>query len=155
MSIGMVRWTPQKVMSAKDPAEAFAGYCEQVAGTPYPTATEMRVLRKKANLFFEQYPQCDWVTLCAVARWTVSRRRRFARVSQIVDQYRYAFEKGAIPELDARNAVDPHLESQITAALFDESDPVWRRRLLLAQSQVDRREVYSMWWNERSRLVRR
>lgn len=138
-------WTPSDVQNAADPAKAFADYCQQTMGVPWPTIGDLKILRKKANEFFEHYPQADWTTLCRVAQWCRSRKRRCSRVWLVVDEFRNAWAKGGLPELDPRDNADERVEEGIERALEAEERPEWRRRLIAARGVDARREAYQEW----------
>lgn len=142
-SIWRTNWTPDLVMAAPDPVKAFAEYCQQICGVPWPTGQDMLTLRKKVNEFFDHYPRLDWYSLCRVAQWCRSTRRRLARVWQVVDAFRPAFVAGALPELNTNR--DEDLDAAIGDALTQESDRTWRRRLLVAQGNDARRAILAEW----------
>lgn len=138
-------WTPDMVNADADSTRAFAEYCQQTIGIPWPTKKDMIILRKKCNDFFTLYPHCDWRTLCRVAVFLRDRKRRPARVWMVVDEHRKAWSHGAIPELNENAHTNEHVEANIAHALATETDESWRRRLMLAQGNIARREVYREW----------
>lgn len=148
MAHGMIRWTPVMVNEADDPYYAFCEYAKQTLGVPHPSRTGMAALRRKCKVFFKEYPHTDWYTLCRVVGWMAANKRRVPDVFMIVDNYRYAWAKGALPELDPRNMEDPEADAMISQALSVETDERWRRRLLLAQAPHEKREVYASWQEE-------
>lgn len=145
MSLGMIRWTPQKVQDADNPYEAFAEYTQQVLGTPWAGRKDLNMLKNRMDAFFGRYPHCDWQTPCRVVRWMAARKVRVSRV-WVVDEYvRKAWAAGALPELDPSQAENPQADTLINSALAEETDPVWRKRLILAQSSFSKMEVWSRW----------
>jgi hypothetical protein len=143
-------WTPDAVQNAKDPAKAFAEYAQQSLGVPWPSYKDLILLRKKANEFFGHYPDADWRTLCRVVSWAANRKRRYARVWALVDDFRKAYRDGALPELDP--GVVRHSQSvqeMVDQALSAETDDVWRTRLLLANGRMQQEEVLASWRRER------
>lgn len=138
-------WTPDLVQAAPDQTRAFAEYIQQTLGVPWPTAKDMTILRKKCNEFFGHYPDLDYRSLCRVVVYCRTRKRRPPRMWMVVDEFRKAWSAGALPELDPVYREDENLDEKINAALATEQDPVWRRRLLLAQGPSARREVYAAW----------
>lgn len=138
-------WTPELVNADPDPNRAFAEYCQQTLGIPWPTKQDMAILRKKTREFFKQYPHCNWHTLCRVVVFLRGKKRRPARVWMCVDEYRKAWSHGVIPEINENRHTNEHIEANIAHALEIETDEVWRRRLMLAQGAITRREVYAEW----------
>lgn len=138
-------WTPDLVNAAEDPTRAFAEYVQQTLGVPWPTQRDMVILRKKVNDFFELYPQADYRTLCRVVVFMRSRKRRVSRMWMVVEEFRKAWAAGQLPELDPGYVRDDGIKTLIEEALTVETDPVWRRRLLLAQGPASQREVYVSW----------
>lgn len=138
-------WTPDDVQHAEDKPRAFASYAQQVLGTPFPTAKQLAVLRKRTKEFLEQYPQADWRTLCRVVIWCRQRRRRPGQVHYVLDEVRRAWASGALPELDPRDRVEDDVEASITAALERETREEWRRALLGARGVDARRKVLQAW----------
>ncbi len=148
MAYGMKRWTPAMVNEADDPYFAFCEYTKQVLGVPHPTNADKVILRRKCKAFFKEYPHTDWFTMCRIVNWMVRNKRRVPKMYMVVDHYRYAWAKGALPELDPRYAEDAEADAMIAQALAVESDERWRRRLLLAQDPIQKREVYASWREE-------
>lgn len=138
-------WTPDLVQAAPDPTRAFAEYIQQTLGVPWPTVRDMAILRKKCNDFFDHYPNLDYRTLCRVVIYCRNRKRRPARMWMVVEEFRKAWSSGALPELEPSTQQDDGLEEKIIAAIQTEQDPVWRRRLMLAQGVAARQEVYQSW----------
>lgn len=145
MTLLLENWTPDKVAGADDPAMAFADYCQQTLGVPWPTIKDQTILRKKIREFFEHYPQADYYTLCRIVEFARTRRRRYGRVWAVVEGFRDAFEAGFLKELDPRANTDLDLEVRIELALEKESDPEWRRRLICASGVSARQEAYAEW----------
>lgn len=143
-------WTPDEVQNAPDPAKAFAEYAQQSLGVPWPSYKDLILLRKKAKEFFEHYPDADWRTLCRVVTWAANRKRRYARVWALVDDFRRAYRDGALPELSpgvVRQSAS--VQEMVDDALKVETDEVWRRRLLLADGRMQQEEVLAAWRRER------
>lgn len=141
-------WTPDAVQNADDQAKAFAEYAQQTLGVPWPTLKDLVMLRKKAKDFFVHYPDADWRTLCRVVVWAANRKKRYARVWMLVDDFRKAWATGALPELDPHTRTDVDVEAEIHAALAKEQDQTWRRRLGLAQGSERQKEVLAAWRRE-------
>lgn len=142
-------WTPEDVMANDDPAMAFACYCQQIMGTPWPTIKDQVVLRKAAAEFFEYYPHATWHTLCKVALWCKQKKKRCPRVHLVVNAFRDAWADGALPELDA-NRTDTSLEDKIKALLESgELDEGWRARFARTTGTEARRAAYEDWVNSR------
>lgn len=138
-------WTPVDVATADDPYKAFAEYCQQIIGVPWATQKDLIVLRKRGKEFFGHYPHADWYTLCRVASWCRSRRRRLPRVFMVIDEFRNAWKAGVLPELDPANRQETNVEEAIAAALEIETRQDWRRRLIGARGIEARREAYREW----------
>lgn len=141
----LTQWTPEKVQAADDPPKAFADYCQQTIGTPWPTLKDMIVLRRKIKDFFALYPQCNYVSLCRVAQWARSHKKRPTRAWLIMDMFREAWRDGYLPELDPAERRDENIEDNISTALDEETRPEWRSRLLGARGVEARREAYEEW----------
>jgi hypothetical protein len=148
----LTHWTPEKVQAAKDRPRAFAEFCQQTIGTPWPTIKDMTILRRKIKEFFARYPQCDYHSLCRVAQWTRSRKRRPTRTWMVVEFFREAWRDGYLPELDPAEQTEASVEEGIAFALDEERRPEWRRRLLGARGVEARREAYQEWLNDRPRI---
>lgn len=144
MAYGMKMITPQMVNESDDPAKLFCEYAQQRIGIPRATARDVMAVKKKAKLFFEEYPHTNWTTLCKVVVWMVANKRRVPNVHGVIDNYRYAWAKGQLPELDPANMEDPEADHLIREALKIETDELWRRRLIMA-TPSHKREVYEFW----------
>lgn len=145
----LTTWTPQLVVDAPDPVNAFAEFAQQRLGVPWPTQRDMAILRKKIGEFFDHYPRLTFHTLCRVVEWARQRRWRFDRVWKVIDAFRRAWTDGAIPELDPAQQRDERLDASIAQALESETDPVWRRWLIGAEGEDARRKVLEDWRAER------
>lgn len=134
-----------------DDPVSFASYVQQVTGTPYPNGKDMAILRKKLKEFFGQHPHMDYKVLCDTVDWCRSKKRRFAHVWQVVGQFRYAWQAGAIDF--SNDPVRALVERGIDSALEVEMDREWRSRLAYAQSGAqtpeEARKVYEEWKTER------
>lgn len=128
-----------------DSPEKLTDYICQTTGTPWATIKDQVLMRKKCNEFFERYPHLDYSTLCHVADWCKRRRRRYSHAWKVVDAFRYAYEDGALPEVDQRVRPEPEVESGIEEALEMETDRIWRMRLIGTDGQKFRREVLEDW----------
>lgn len=140
---------PEDIPQHKDPYLACAHYVRQNLGTPGMSKQDLVVFRKKANVFFSENPQCNWYTICRVVGWCKNRHKRPPKIWSLFSFIPYAWADGAVPELDPDH-VDLPTEEAITAALEVESDPVWRRKLLVAQGRTARAEALAEWRGERS-----
>jgi hypothetical protein len=135
---------PEDVAKSSDPARAFAHYARQRLGVPGITIKDITLTKKRAREFFTENPQCDWYTLCRVVCWCKTRRKRPPRLHSLFALIPYAWADGAIPELDA-DRVDLAVEEGITEALQRETDPTWRRRLMVGQGQTARAQALEDW----------
>lgn len=151
MTMLLKTWTPDDVQRAADPSKAFCEYVQQIIGVPYPTGKDIAVVRKKAKDFFGQYPHCDWRTLCRVAQWCKSRKKRPARTYTVIEMFRDAWAAGYLPELN-RDRREADVEAGIAEALAVEDREGWRRRLVMARSPEIRRRVYFEWRSDRQSL---
>lgn len=133
--------------------ETFAKYIQQTLGCPWPRAKDMVVLRKKIKDFFERYPHCDYDTLCKVVNWCKGRKRRFAHVYSVVDQFRYAYQAGYLPEVDESVRLDSQVEEGIREALSMETDDTWRTRLMCSEGSTLRKEVLVNWIEKRKPVL--
>ena len=126
--------------------------CEQFimqqVGIGHVTANDRGIFKKKVQELFDHYPEADWQTLVRTAEWAKTRRRRYARLFQLVEAVRYAYEDGYLPELDPRGTGD--VDAQIREVLQEEQDPAWRRRLLVAQGMQAKLAVLEMWQQVRA-----
>lgn len=140
------RVTAAEVIQEENP-EKFASFCQQETGIPYPTVKQMIDMKKQINDFFAMYPQANYGSLCGMVRWAKERRKRYATPGNLIrGGFRYAWRDGYLPELDPNyDDVDENLEEKIEAALNRERDAEWRRRLIVAQTNDARREVYGEW----------
>lgn len=148
MTTTLTFWTPDKVAAAPDPAKAFCEYLQQTMGIPWPTVTDIAILRKECADIFKHYPQANWFTMCRVAMYFVNRKTRFDRVWRVPQEFRRAWADGAVPELDLNNTFDPSVEARVGFALERETDAVWRRRLLLSTG-TQRQLAVQDWERER------
>lgn len=137
------RWTPQLVAEAADPNLAFANFVQQTLGVPWPTLKDQKILRARTAEFFEHYPQATWFTLCRVVTWLSAHRQRVPRVWMVVDKFRDCWVDGMLPELDPTQG-DTELDAAIEAALQEEDDPSWRRRLMMTEG-ASRQAAYDEW----------
>jgi hypothetical protein len=141
--------TPDLVQAAADQPAAFADYVQQTIGVPWPTIRDMKILRSKIDGFFTLYPHTDYRTLCRIVMFMQSRKRRVPRTWMVVEEFRKAWAAGQLPELDPDNMRDETTVLSISDALTTEHDPVWRRRLLLAQGASAQQEVLAAWRTSR------
>lgn len=128
-------------------ASEFAQFAQQNLGTPWATKKDMVLLQKRSNEFFSHYPHCGWDTLCRVVMWAKRKRKRFAYVWQTVDAFRWAWQDGAIPELERSR--DDAVEDRIDDALTIETNDVWRTALIGTENRNQRRELVEQWEQER------
>lgn len=138
------------VMSASDvhDARSFSEYVQQHCGTPYCRNKDMMLLNKAIKEFKERYPHLadnPWPTLCRAAMWVRSERKRPNNVSFLVQtMLPWAWSDGALPELDPQRFVDTDVETEISMALGQEDDPIWRDRLIGSEG-IGRKEVLTAW----------
>lgn len=127
---------------------SYANFVQQQCGTPYCSTNDLIVLRKCVRDFRERYPHLadnPWPTLVRAAMWVRSKRKRPAKVYTVVRvMLAWAWEDGALPELDPTRYVDPKVEEGIALALQGERDPIWRDRLIGAEGSA-RGEVLRAW----------
>lgn len=91
------------VLSSDDvnDVKTFVRYAQQAMGAPIPrTNNDWNMIRKKAKEFFEEKPGADWQTLCRVVQWARMKKKRPSAVWKIIDMWKWAWEDGALPELD-------------------------------------------------------
>lgn len=136
-------------MRAQDVSDrdSLQQYIEQQLGVGHVTGRDQAAYRKKVDEFFEHYPNASWGTLVRVVDWAKARRKRFARLHAVVEAARYAYADGYLPELDPRNHID--VDAEIIGALKTETDPLWRRRLMVAQGIDAKTMVLEEWQSER------
>lgn len=127
--------------------DSYCRYVCQTVGSPW-TMTDSFVMKKKLKTFFKAYPECGYGTLIRIAQWTRSKKKRPPHAYMVVDYARYAWADGALPELDPSN-VDLELERKIGRALEIETDPEWRRKLVLSEGS-GRRAVFQQWASQTS-----
>lgn len=123
--------------------ETCEQFVMQQVGIGHVTTNDRAIFKRKIRELFENYPDADWRTLVRTAEWAKARRRRFARLFQLVEAVRYAYEDGYLPELDPSGTGD--IDAQIREVLQEEDDPAWRRRLLVAQGMQAKLAVLEMW----------
>ncbi len=145
-------WTPEKVVSSNDPLDAFANYVQQTVGTPYPTGKDMNACKKWVKEFFAKYPQLDYYTLCDVAQWARSRKKRPVHLKALLNLFRYAWSDGALPQLDPAN-IDQKTDEGIRNALMVETDESWCSQFYRVQGAQARQNLLMRWTRERSLLV--
>jgi Holliday junction resolvase RusA-like endonuclease len=145
-----MRWdelVPEKVAKGKNFSEQlrlFARYCQQTVGTPVPQTEKWPALAKRVKVFFIEYPQADWYTLCRVAQWCRTHNVRPRTTVGLVSCFNSAWKDGAIPELDP-HSWDIEVEHRIERALQMEKDEDWRSRLFLAKGPEARRRAIEEW----------
>lgn len=134
-------------------SKSFGRYVQQTVGVPYFTNADFMMLNKKIKEFKERYPHLadnPWPTLVRVAQWCRSKRKRPVNVSSVVgNMLAWAWQDGALPELDPTVWRNEVVETGIASALALESDPVWRDRLIGAEGAA-RGEVLNAWQMRRS-----
>lgn len=143
MATYLKTWGKEDVIDA----ESFSEYVQQMLGVPWPTYTDLKILRAKAQEIFNRYPQISWASLCRVADWMRTRHKRPARVWMVLEAFRDAFAAGVLPELDPRDEEDPELERFIAAALEVETDQYWKERLIGSRGVSARRRTFDAWLN--------
>lgn len=127
---------------------SYARYVQQTVGVPYCTKADMMMLNKNVREFRDRYPHLEdnpWPTLIRAAQWCRSKRKRPSSVAAVVGRMlAWAWEDGALPELDPTVHRDESVESAISSALQQEVDPKWRDRLIGAEGFA-RGEVLAAW----------
>lgn len=134
-------------------ADSLCTYIEQQTGTPWATYKDKMVLKKKCKEFFVRYPYLDYSTLCHVTDWCKRNKRRYSNVWKVIDQYRYAYQAGALPEVNDRRFLEPDMEKAIEEALQVETDLNWRMMLVRTQNLTVRKEVLDNWRIQRQPLL--
>lgn len=136
------------ITEVSDPI-TLSRYIQQRTGAPAPTIKEMVMFRKKVSAFFVSYPHLGYPTLCRVADWASRNRRRYATVWHCVNDWKYAYARGAIPEIDDQKHADPKTDQAIGEVLAMEQDPTWRLRFMGTQDRTIRRELLKTWTQTR------
>jgi hypothetical protein len=130
-------------------AKSFASFVQQTCGTPYCTQQDLIALHKQLKEFKERYPHLaenPWPTLVKTAQWVRSKRKRPSRVQSVVNpMLSWAWQDGALPELDPTCYRDPVVEEEISVALGVEDDALWRDRLINAEGFQARKGVLEAW----------
>lgn len=139
------RWTAEDVIREKD-VLIFAAYCQQTIGVGWPNLEQERILRKRIKDIFAQYPRADWGTLVKLAQYCRDKRFRPEQTWKIFMKFNEALKAGVLPEL-LPDAPHPVLEEQIRRALDEETDPQWRRLLVMATGENQQRKVLTEWMN--------
>lgn len=127
-------------------AATYIDWAKATIGVPAPSVDERKILGKKARELFEQNPGTNWQTIVDVTLWCKQRKRRYPRVWQYVEQYRYAYAAGAI---DIAVQLNDDLELAIEEALDEETDPMWRSRIRRAAGDEARERVLEEWRQSR------
>lgn len=135
------------IIDVKDPV-LLARYIEQRVGTPWATAKDVAILRKKCKEFFEHYPHLTYGALCHAADWAHKKKKRLSHVWKVVDMFRYAYEDGFVPEAD-RTEIESPIAMAIDEALAVETDDIWRTRLIATDDAKVRKEVLDRWQTTR------
>lgn len=129
-------------------ATSFARYAQQTVGVACSTQLDLMLLNKEITKFKKRYPHLaenPWPTLVRAAQWCRSQRKRPLKTSWIVGKgLQWAWQDGALPELDPIQHRDEKTEEGIAYALRYERDPRWRDRLIGAEG-VAREEVLRAW----------
>lgn len=133
-------------------AQTLARYIEQTTGTPWATLQDIILLKKKSKEFFTRYPYLDYSTLCHIADWCQRKRRRYSNVWKVIDSFRYAYEDGALPEIDMARQ-DPILEHNICVAVEKEPDQLWRMKLMGERGIDARKELLDNWRRTREPML--
>lgn len=123
--------------------DSLQQYIEQQLGVGYVTMKDQAIYRRKVKDCFEHDERITWETMVKTVQWAKTRRKRYSRLHQVVEAVRYAYEDGHLPELD--NDVETLLDQQIREVLQSESDPDWRRKLLVAQGETAKTAMLAMW----------
>lgn len=144
--------TPIRASDVRD-ARTYAEFVQQHCGTPYCGVKEMIVVQKCIKEFKERYPHLaanPWPTLVRTAMWARAQKKRPATVAAVIrTMLPWAWSDGALPELDPMRFRDTDVEVEISSALAEERDPIWRDRLIGAEGAA-RREVLAAWQTRRS-----
>jgi hypothetical protein len=128
-------------------SSSFARYAQQRIGTPMPTSSrDFSILNAKLRDCFVCEPLVTWDSLASLVDWARAKHRRTASAWGLLGLVRYAWKDGILPELDPDPyAVDIGVERQIDAALEQETDEWWQRRLAGAISVDNQRAALKAW----------
>lgn len=113
------------------------------AGIPRPLAKDKGAVSKKAQEFFDSYPDAKWRALTDLATWAKVKRKRVDMI-QLVGSWRHAYKDGFMHILEngsstnddttlhqmLKNVDDEHVRSQMTnAATATERDSIYQTYL--------------------------
>lgn len=132
-------------------AEMLAQYIQQVTGTPMPRGKELAAFRRYIKDFLNTYPHLSYQTLCRVVDWVRAKHRRCATPMQVINQYKWAWQAGAIPEFYDAHANGVSVE--LSEALRSERDHEWCVRLTDARDLMttdNARKVLEEWNSQRA-----
>lgn len=134
-------------------ATSYARYVQQTVGVPYSGKSDSKLLNKHIKEFKDRYPHLadnPWPVLIRAADWCRSKRKRPTSVAFVIStMLPWAWQDGALPELDPMSYRNAKIETGIQMALQIEEDPKWRDRLIGAEGAA-RGEVLSAWQMRRS-----
>lgn len=123
----------------------FARYAQQRLGTPYPaTKADWARAKVKIDPLFEQYDQFTFRTLADLVDWAKGKNKRFGSLAEVCWHVSDAFREGALPDMEPGHREEEEWQARMWAALENESDPEWRRRLLKARGE-GREKTYTAW----------
>lgn len=132
------RKTAEEVKNIRD----FATYAAQEAGIPYPAKKHLYAASSEVEKIFALYPSLNWSSMCKIVDWAKENKKRYPHIMALINGYRYAYADGYLEELAPNE--DDSLETKIEQALEIETDPEWRRRLMVSNGP-GRKIVYAAW----------
>lgn len=135
-------WADRVTRNEVNGVRSFAAYAAQEIGVPYPTKGNLFASNTLIDELFEMYPELTWNGLCGVVEWAKVNNRRFPSIVPLIHSYRFAYADGFINELNTNT--QEGLDAKIAAALAQETDPEWRRRLQNSKGP-GRKVVYAAW----------
>src|SRR5690606_37069346 len=101
--------------------------------------------------FQEDNPHVDISVLVKTVDWAKDTGRRIRTLSGVMYLVQEAHAAGALPELDPQRQRERNLSDAVFKALAVESDPEWRRRLILSQGEA--RQSALSEWQEHSQIA--
>ena len=104
--------------------------CEMGAVT---TPSERTKFFSQWKQFKELNPHVEIGTMVRTVQWAKAKKHRLNSLCSIFPMVGWAHQEGALPELNPKNEKESTLEADILKALERETDPQWRRRLIMSE----------------------
>lgn len=139
-------WTAEMVVDVP----SFANFVHQEIGTPYPTGAQMSQLKGKVREYFDKNPKATWATMTKITLWAKAKGRHPTHAWIVLNDARYAWRDGWLPELMPSERVDDWVEEGLEVALGEENDAAWRGLLLGSVGRSAREEALVKWRAQRS-----